>query len=73
MGREEISRKTRMKAALMVGFIAGVLMALLSLAISWIYAAVIAGAVAGISGCVFVRIVLGWPVRPWVRKLYRGR
>ena len=71
MNREEISRKVRMRAALMVGITAGGLTAVLSLVISWIYAVVIAGVVVGIIAGAFVRIALGWPVRPWVRKLYR--
>jgi hypothetical protein len=71
MSREEISRKVRMRAAVIVGLIAGGLTAVLSLVISLIYAVVIAGVVVGIIACAFVRIVLKWPVRPWVRKLYR--
>jgi hypothetical protein len=65
----EISRRARVSAALIVGCLAGVLTAILSLVIDPIYAVIIAGMVVGLGACVFVRVVLHWPLRNRARRV----
>ena len=63
MNDREVNRKTRIRAAFIAGCLAGALAAILSLVIDTIYAVVIAGVVVGLGGCVFVIVVLRWPMR----------
>jgi hypothetical protein len=68
----EVGLKTRIKAALIIGLVAGVVTVGLSPFVGMIMAVVIASVSVGVGASIFVRFRLRWPVRPGVRRFFDG-